>query len=247
MSHELRTPLTAILGYAQLMRLQIDAAGMAMLVNDLDVVESSGLHLLQLINSLLDLAKLEAGRMELHIEEFYVNHLIADVVTTAHPLIAKNNNQLQIEQIAGNDLVSGDKTKLYQVLLNLIGNAAKFTNHGTITLRAQRTHHAEHMGCLDLACATSSSPAAQWIRFEISDTGIGIAPDQMITLFDGFTQASSAIAQTYGGTGLGLKISRQLCQSMGGEISAMSEIDRGSTFVVEIPAALGTPLAAVDV
>ena len=131
MSHELRTPLTAILGYAQLMRLEVDAAGIQALADDLDVVESSGHHLLQLINNLLDLAKLEAGRMELQIEPFQINQLIDDVVMTARPLIAKNNNRLLIEQIEGEDIVLGDRIKIYQVLLNLIGNAAKFTNHGS--------------------------------------------------------------------------------------------------------------------
>jgi signal transduction histidine kinase len=233
MSHELRTPLTAILGYAHLMRLQIDAAGIDMLASDLDVVESSGLHLLQLINSLLDLAKLEAGRMELHIEALQINQLINDVVLTVQPLLAQNNNRLLVEPIKGDDHVLGDKTKIFQVLLNLIGNAAKFTSHGTITLRAQRDICAEQAG----SAAPSASPA-EWIRFEISDTGIGIAPDQMATLFDAFTQANSGIAQSYGGTGLGLKICQHLCLLMRGAISVTSEIDRGSTFVVEIPAAL---------
>jgi len=246
MSHELRTPLTAILGYAQLMRLQIDANGMHALADDLDVVESSGLHLLQLINSLLDLTKLEAGRMELNIEEFQINHLIADIAMTAQPLIAKNNNRLLIEQIEGNDLMLGDRIKIYQVLLNLVGNAAKFTDHGTITLRAQRSTGADHIGSVGTAAAPPESPIAEWIRFEVIDTGIGIAPAQMISLFDAFTQANSAIAQTYGGTGLGLKISRHLCMLMHGEISVASEIEHGSTFVVQLPVALSASLAAVD-
>jgi PAS domain S-box-containing protein len=239
MSHELRTPLTAILGYAQLMRLQIDEIGADMLANDLAVVESSSLHLLQLINSLLDLTKLEAGRMELHIEDIQINEMIAELAMTTQPLIAKNNNRLLIEQIEGDDRVVGDKVKIYQVLLNLIGNAAKFTDHGTITLRAQRIRRAEQASSLGSVAATSSSPMAEWIRFEIVDTGIGIAPEQMISLFDAFTQASSTIAQTYGGTGLGLKISRHLCLLMHGDISVTSDIGRGSTFVVHIPVALG--------
>ncbi len=242
MSHELRTPLTAILGYAHLMRLQIDAAGLNMFTNDLDAVESSGLHLLQLINSLLDLAKLEAGRMELHIEEIQINRLIDDIVLTAQPLVAKNNNRLLIEPIAGDDHVFGDKTKIYQVLLNLIGNAAKFTKQGTIIVRVQRNTSADHPGS---PAAPSASPA-DWLRFEIIDTGIGIAPEQMLLLFDAFTQANSAIAHTYGGTGLGLKICQHLCRLMHGEISVTSAIDHGSTFVVEIPAALDAALAAVD-
>ena len=247
MSHELRTPLTAILGYAQLMRLQIDENSMDGLADDLDVVESSGFHLLQLINSVLDLAKLEAGRMELQIEEFQVNHLIAEVVVTAQPLIAKNNNRLLIEQIEGDDRVVGDRLKIYQVLLNLIGNAAKFTDHGTITLRAQRSKCADHGGSVGSAAAPSLSPMVEWIRFEIIDTGIGIAPDQMISLFDAFTQANSAIAQTYGGTGLGLKISQHLCLLMRGDISVTSEIAHGSTFIVRIPVALDAAPVTVDV
>lgn len=245
MSHELRTPLTAILGYTHLMRLEIDANGLDGLATDLGVVELSGLHLLQLINSLLDLAKLEAGRMELQIEAFQINHLIADVVTTAQPLIAKNNNQLLLEPIEGDDRVLGDRIKLYQVLLNLIGNAAKFTDHGTITLRAQRSMCVARADAADSAGAPFVSPA-EWIRFEITDTGIGIAPDQMLSLFNAFTQANSTIAQTYGGTGLGLKISQHLCLLMHGEISVTSEIDQGSTFIVRIPAALDPALAAVD-
>jgi signal transduction histidine kinase len=243
MSHELRTPLTAILGYAQLMRVQIDADGLKLLAADLDVVESSGTHLLQLINSLLDLTKLEAGRMELYIEAFQINPLIADVVLTAQPLIAKNNNRLLIEPIEGDDLISGDRTKLYQVLLNLIGNAAKFTKQGTITVRAQRSTSADHARS---ATDPSASPLAEWIRFEIIDTGIGIAPDQMSSLFDAFTQANNTIAQAYGGTGLGLKISQHLCALMHGAISVTSELDRGSTFVVEIPVALDAALMPVD-
>src|SRR3954452_18326617 len=171
MSHELRTPLTAIIGYAQLMRLQIDEIGADMLANDLAVVESSSLHLLQLINSLLDLTKLEAGRMELHIEDIQINELIAELAMTTQPLIAKNNNRLLIEQIEGDDRVVGDKVKIYQVLLNLLGNAAKFTDHGTIILRAQRIRRAEQASSLGSVAATSSSPMAEWIRFEIADTG----------------------------------------------------------------------------
>jgi signal transduction histidine kinase len=246
MSHELRTPLTAILGYAQLMRLQIDANGMGVLANDLDVVESSGIHLLQLINSLLDLAKLEAGRMELKIEEFQIDHLITDIMMTAQPLIAKNHNRLLIEQ-SEDYLVIGDRIKIFQVLLNLIGNAAKFTDHGTITLRVQRSTSVDLAGSIGSAATPSVSPIGEWIRFEIIDTGIGIAPDQMISLFDAFTQAHNTIGQTYGGTGLGLKISQHLCLLMHGQISVTSEINRGSTFVVHIPVALDRPLAAVEV
>jgi signal transduction histidine kinase len=246
MSHELRTPLTAILGYAQLMRLQVDAAGMQALAEDLDVIESSGLHLLQLINSLLDLAKLEAGRMELQIEPFQINQLIDDVVMTARPLIAKNNNRLLIEQAAGDDIVLGDRIKIYQVLLNLIGNAAKFTNHGTITLRAQRCACAKRADLGSSAAAPSEAPVVEWLRFEVADTGIGIAPDHMLSLFDAFTQAHSSISQTYGGTGLGLRISQHLCLLMHGDISVTSELDHGSTFVVNIPVALDTSPVAVD-
>jgi signal transduction histidine kinase len=247
MSHELRTPLTAILGYTGLMRLQIDANGMDRLADDLDVVESSGIHLLQLINSLLDLAKLEAGRMELQIEEFQIDHLITDIAMTTQPLIAKNNNRLLIEQGENDYLVIGDRTKIYQVLLNLIGNAAKFTDHGIITLRVQRSTSANLASSKDSAAARSASPMAEWIRFEIIDTGIGIAPDQMISLFDAFTQAHSSISQTYGGTGLGLKISQHLCRLMHGQINVTSEVDRGSTFVVHIPVALDKSLVAVAV
>jgi PAS domain S-box-containing protein len=231
MSHELRTPLTAILGYTQLIQMHASDTGDQVLAHDLDAIEESSSHLLRLINGLLDLAKLEAGKMELVFEELLIRDLVTRVATSVQPLIAKNGNRLVIEHEQAPEIMLGDVTRLRQVLLNLLGNAAKFTSQGTITLRIYRETDSDTAEQVEFE-------AAGWVRFEIADTGIGIAPDRLPALFEEFAQADRDTAHKYGGTGLGLRLSRHLCQLMGGEITVTSDFGRGSTFVVRLPAGI---------
>ena len=221
MSHELRTPLTAILGYTDLIKLE--AAGAAMLSpslqHDLGQIEGASKHLLMLINAVLEISKIEAGKMTLMTEEFDLAALISEIVLTMQPLIAQNGNHLITDTAGAPSHMYSDPTKLRQVLFNLIGNAAKFTIQGTIELYA----------------AVEQSSGHDWVVFRITDTGIGIAAEQLPRLFQDFTQADDTRTRKYGGTGLGLALSRQLCLLLGGDIWVESELDRGSTFTVRLP------------
>jgi signal transduction histidine kinase/DNA-binding response OmpR family regulator len=218
MSHELRTPLNAIIGYSEMLQEEVRDDGLDQLVPDLERIHGAGRHLLELINDVLDLSKIEAGKTELYFEVFDVSALVNEVVGVAQPLISKNENVLQVYLPEGPAQVRADRTKLRQVLLNLLSNAAKFTQAGTITLTAQR------------------QPTHDWWRFQVRDTGIGLTPEQLTRLFEAFTQADSSTAHTYGGTGLGLTISRHFCRLMGGDIGVESAPGRGSTFTVSLPA-----------
>jgi signal transduction histidine kinase len=217
MSHELRTPLNAIIGVSEMLR--EDAEALKQDTEPLDRVLGAGRHLLALINDILDLSKIEAGRMELALTTFALAPLIDDVVKTIEPLAAKNSNRVSVNCDAEIGTVHADQMRLRQALLNLMSNANKFTDRGTITVDARQ-------GVAD---------GRDWITLAVEDTGIGMTPDQMRKLFQEFSQASSATASKYGGTGLGLVISRTFCQMMGGDITVESEPGRGSTFTVRVP------------
>ena len=220
MSHELRTPLNAIIGYSEM--LMEDAGDQALdgFVADLQKIHASGKHLLSLINDVLDLSKIEAGKMELYLETFDVTGMLQNVVSTVEPLIEANTNRLEVLTGADLGVMRADLTKVRQSLFNLLSNAAKFTEHGVITLTAGR----ERDGDVD------------WVTFRVSDTGIGMTPEQLEKLFEAFSQADASISRKYGGTGLGLALSRRFCQMMGGDITVESMYGVGSTFTIRLPA-----------
>jgi signal transduction histidine kinase/ActR/RegA family two-component response regulator len=219
MSHELRTPLNAIIGYSEMLREQAEDSGASDLIPDLNKINSSGRHLLSLINSILDIAKIESGKMELYLETFSVRDVVQDVLSIASPLFAKNNNQSHLEIAADVQGMEADVTKLRQVLFNLLSNAAKFTRQGLIQITVK----------------TRPADRKRWLEFAVRDTGIGITPEQIATLFVPFQQADSSVTRKFGGTGLGLAISRQFCRMMGGDIVVNSQQGRGTTFSVRLP------------
>jgi signal transduction histidine kinase len=223
MSHELRTPLNAIIGVTEMLR--EDAEALKQDVEPLDRVLGAGRHLLALINDILDLSKIEAGRMELNLETFALPPLIDGVVKTIEPLAEKNGNEVAIHIDAALGMMHADQMRLRQALLNLMSNANKFTDKGTLTIDA---HQSQENG-------------RDWITLSVADTGIGMTPEQMSKLFQEFSQASSTTASKYGGTGLGLVISRRFCQMMGGDITVASEPGRGSTFTIRLPRMVAVP------
>jgi hypothetical protein len=222
MSHELRTPLNAIIGYSEMLQEDAEDEGQDAFIPDLQKIHSAGRHLLALINDILDLSKIEAGKMELHIESFDAREVIEQVATTVQPLIRKNGNELVVRGADRVGLLRSDATRLRQVVLNLLSNASKFTDHGVITLEAERR--------------TPPGGDAEWIEISVRDTGIGMTDEQLGRLFEAFSQAESSTARRYGGTGLGLAISRRFCRMMGGDIYVDSEPGIGSTFTVRLPA-----------
>jgi signal transduction histidine kinase len=227
MSHELRTPLNAIIGVSEMLREDAEAAGQDL--EPLDRVLGAGRHLLALINDILDLSKIEAGRMELHLETFPLAPVIDDVAKTIEPMATKNGNRLVIDSPADLGTIHADQTRLRQSLLNLASNANKFTKKGTVTIVAQQ----------------GKENGRDTITLSVTDTGIGMTPEQMGKLFQEFSQASSTTASKYGGTGLGLVISRRFCQMMGGDITVESEVGRGSTFTIRLPRIVDAPKEVV--
>jgi GAF domain-containing protein/CheY-like chemotaxis protein len=228
MSHELRTPLNAIIGYSEM--LQEDAAdlGAEQFTEDLKKINAAGKHLLELINAVLDLSKIEAGKMELYLESFDVATLIRDIAAVIQPLAAKNANQLEVACPDTTGTMRADLTKVRQALFNLLSNACKFTDHGTVTLAVNR----------------EASEDQEWLRFSVSDTGIGMTSEQLERLFEAFSQADAATTRKYGGTGLGLALSRRLCRMMGGDLTVASESGRGSTFTIRLPAVVAEAVEA---
>jgi PAS domain S-box-containing protein len=222
MSHELRTPLNAIIGYSEMLQEEVGELGYMELVPDLEKIQVSGHHLLTLINGVLDLSRIEAGKMTLFAEAFDVATLIDEVAVTLSPLCDKNANTLQIHCDDNLGSMQTDLTKVRQVLFNLLSNACKFTHEGVITLSA----------------APETVASATWIRFEVSDTGIGMTAEQRGKLFQAFEQADASTAHQYGGAGLGLAISQRFCELMGGAITVESALGLGSTFTVRLPAAV---------
>ena len=238
MSHELRTPLNAIIGYSEMLKEDAEENGDTEYIADLGKIRSSGKHLLALINDVLDLSKIEAGKMELYVETFDVRATVDDVVTTVEPLIAQNGNQLEVSCAPGLGAMRADMIKVRQTLLNLLSNASKFTDHGIVRL--------------DVTRARAGDGDRDEYTFRVSDTGIGMTDAQQAKLFEAFSQAEASTTRRFGGTGLGLAISRRFCEMMGGTITVESEHGRGSTFTVRLPATVGentpaeTPAAASD-
>ncbi len=225
MSHELRTPLNAIIGYSEMLQEEAAELGADGFIPDLQKIHAAGKHLLELINAVLDLSKIEAGKMELYLETFVVPTLIQDIAAVIQPLAAKNGNRLEVrcDETAGT--MRADLTKVRQALFNLLSNACKFTDHGIVSLTAVR----------------ETTDGGNWITICVSDTGIGMTPEQMTRLFQEFSQADAATTRKYGGTGLGLALSQRLCRMMGGDITVESEPGRGSTFTMRLPAVVAEP------
>ncbi|MGB5439410.1 MAG: ATP-binding protein [Gammaproteobacteria bacterium] len=222
MSHELRTPMNAIIGYCEMLQEEAEDLGRQDFIPDLKKIHAAGTHLLSLINDVLDLSKVESGRMEAFAEDFDIGSLIDEVRGTAQPLVEENNNTLSIDRGGQLGRAHQDLTKLRQILFNLLSNAAKFSHDGTITLHAERTVEA----------------GVDWLTLAVSDTGIGIPADKLEHVFEAFTQADGSTTREYGGTGLGLAISRRFCELLGGSLGAVSEPGEGSTFTIHIPAIL---------
>jgi signal transduction histidine kinase/DNA-binding response OmpR family regulator len=225
MSHELRTPLNAIIGYSEMVAEDLEEEGREDFVTDLNKISASGRHLLALINDVLDLSKIEAGRMDLYLEHFEVATLLEEAIVATAPLLGKNSNRFV--RIIDPDLgtMRADVTKVRQALLNLLSNATKFTHKGEISLRAKREKRA----------------SGEWLVFAVTDTGIGISPDKANLVFEEFAQAEDHTTRNYGGTGLGLSISRRFCRMMGGDITVESVVGEGSTFTVCLPAIVAGP------
>jgi len=231
MSHELRTPLNAIIGYSEMLAEDAEDRDQRTFIPDLQKIRASGKHLLKLINDILDLSKIEAGKVELFPETFRLHALIEEVTNTVQPLVEKNANTLVIHCDTNLGTMYADITKVRQILLNLLSNACKFTEHGTITLDAVQDH----------------SEGAGRLSVSITDTGIGITEEQMGKLFLPFSQADIQTARKFGGTGLGLAITRQFCKLMGGDINVRSEYGRGTAFTIRLPlAALPSKADAVS-
>jgi PAS domain S-box-containing protein len=228
MSHELRTPLNAIIGYGEILAEEAEDSGYGDLVPDLERICNAGRNLLTLINDILDISKIEAGRMDLYPEAFNISTLIESVISTAQPLVDRNGNTLEVECDSEIEMMIADVTKVQQILLNLLSNAAKFTTAGQIKLKVSSLLPEPQ----NLEYRESENSATSFIQFQVSDTGIGMSPEQLDILFQPFTQGDASTTRRYGGTGLGLTISQRFCQMMGGSITVESQLDRGSTFTV---------------
>jgi signal transduction histidine kinase/CheY-like chemotaxis protein len=224
MSHELRTPLNAIIGYSEMLQEDAEAVGQDQFLPDLQKIYAAGKHLLVLINDILDLSKIEAGRMELYSEIFEILPLIQETISTIHPLAEKNANRLVVDCPENIGAMHADVTKVRQCLLNLLSNGCKFTANGIISLTVNRY----------------TSGDRDWIGFQIEDTGIGMNPAQVNNLFQAFTQADPSTTRKYGGTGLGLAITQKFAQMMGGDIDVRSELGKGSTFTIYLPTHIQT-------
>ena len=228
MSHELRTPMNAIIGYSEMLIEDAEDAGDEALIDDLRKVRTAGKHLLALINDVLDLSKIEAGKMTLAIEAFEVGGLIDSVVTTIQPLADRNRDRLDVTLPGELGTMTTDETKLRQVLVNLLSNACKFTEDGSVRLEVERR----------------GADDGERLVFRVEDTGIGMTPEQVERVFEEFAQADSSTQRRYGGTGLGLAISRRFARLMGGELAVTSRPGEGSTFTLELPARVAEPRAA---
>jgi len=234
MSHELRTPLNAIIGYSDMIQEEAIDSGCEELLPDLDRVHLAGQQLLDVISNILDISKIEAGKLELNLTEFSVATLISEVVTTIHPIMKMEGNVLQVESSQELGMLYADYHKLRQILLNILNNAAKFTKQGQIDLTVIRK-------ILPLAVAGNNASAypqsgqSEWFFFQITDTGIGIEPNKLNMIFEAFTQADNSFTREYDGTGLGLTISEYFCRAMGGQIFVSSTLGKGSTFTVQLP------------
>jgi len=218
MSHELRTPLNAIIGLTEMMVTNATRLGTEKALEPLRRVNAAGTHLLSLITEILDLSKIEAGKLELNPEPINLARLIDEVVGTAGQLAEKNKNRLIVEAQENVGAVKADPMRLKQILLNLLSNACKFTKQGEVALRVRK-----------------AADGRDWVDFDVTDTGIGLTAEQQVKLFQDFTQADSLTSRHYGGTGLGLALSRKLARMMGGDVTVTSEPGKGSIFTVRLP------------
>jgi signal transduction histidine kinase/CheY-like chemotaxis protein len=220
MSHELRTPMNAIIGYSEMLIEEVEDLGQEELAPDLQKIRGAGKHLLTLINDILDLSKIEAGKMDLYLETFDIFEMLNEVTSTVEPLVEKNSNTLRVLCADNLGSMHADLTKVRQSLFNLLSNAIKFTENGIIELQTERSSH----------------DGAEWVRFQVRDNGIGMNEEQLHKLFQAFTQADASTTRKYGGTGLGLAITRHFCEMMGGSIAVESQEGQGTTFTIELPA-----------
>ena len=220
MSHELRTPLNAIIGYSEMLVDDAKNEEREDSVGDLEKIGQAGKHLLGLVNDILDLSKIEAGRMELSPETFDLNRAMDEAMATSQSLVEQNGNTLQMEVADGLGSILADRTKVLQILYNLLSNAAKFTSSGTIWLRAR----------------LEDADGRNWLHIEVEDTGIGMTLEQIETIYDAFSQGDSSTTRRYGGTGLGLAITKRFCELMGGRITVTSTPGSGSRFTIRLPA-----------
>jgi signal transduction histidine kinase/DNA-binding response OmpR family regulator len=220
MSHELRTPLNAIIGYSEMLQEEASDTGQDEFVPDLQKIQTAGRHLLALINDILDLSKIEAGKIELYLESFDLPALVSEMESTIKPLAAKNQNTLVVKADPELGTMHADLTKVRQSLLNLLSNACKFTKAGIVTLEVVRRE----------------ADGNEWINFSVKDSGIGITKEQMNKLFQPFSQADASTTREFGGTGLGLVITKKFCEMMGGTMGVSSVRGEGSTFAIKLPA-----------
>ncbi|MDJ0851147.1 MAG: response regulator [Myxococcota bacterium] len=224
MSHELRTPMNAIIGYSEMLMEDAEDDGNEEAAADLKKIHGAGTHLLALINDVLDLSKIEAGRMDIYVEAFEISGMVENVVATIDAVVKKNGNRLTVEVDPALSSMRADLTKVRQALFNLLSNAAKFTQEGEITLRV----------------LAEQAQGVDWVRMAVSDSGIGIPPEKIDHVFQEFSQADETTTRDYGGTGLGLPISRRFCQLMGGDITVESTVGEGSTFTIRLPLVVKT-------
>ena len=222
MSHELRTPLNAILGYSEMLHEEAMERGLLDFTADLDKIGGAGKHLLALINDILDLSKIEAGKMELFLESFDLAELIHEIGSTMDPMVRTNANTVRVELAPGLGVMHADQMKVRQALSNLLSNAVKFTHGGIVTVHARR----ERMD------------GREWVLFQVTDTGVGMSADQIVKLFQDFTQADASTTRKFGGTGLGLALTRRFCQMMGGDVTVRSVPGEGSVFTIKLPAVI---------
>ena len=230
MSHELRTPLNANIGYSEMLQEEAKELQNEEFEEDLNRINGAGKHLLGLINDVLDISKIEAGAMDIYLETFPVEPMVQDVVSTMQTLVEKNSNSLKIDCPDSVGSIHADTTKIKQCLFNLLSNASKFTDQGTISLNVSR----------------DTEDGREWINFAVGDTGIGMTDEQMGRLFEAFAQAETSTRRNYGGTGLGLAITRHFCETMGGTVLVESEAGRGSTFTMKVPAIVDDSLGVAE-
>jgi signal transduction histidine kinase/DNA-binding response OmpR family regulator len=224
MSHELRTPLNAIIGYSEILEEDAADQGQDTLINDIKKIRNAGKHLLSLINDVLDLAKIESGKVDLYLESFDVNKMVKDVVDTLQPTCDKNNNKMVVDCPENIGLMRSDFTKVRQSLFNLLSNASKFTHNGEVKLTIEQQ-----------VIKTKTGESQKFLHFIVQDTGIGMKPEHCKKLFQAFSQADSSTTRKYGGTGLGLAITQNFINMMGGEVTVASEYGVGSTFTLKLP------------
>jgi signal transduction histidine kinase len=234
MSHELRTPLNTIIGYSSILQEEARDLGRDDFILDLQMIESAGKNLQAVISDILALTKIASGRMDLDVDTFDITKVIEEVVMTVQLMVNKNNNTLKLDYDDDIGLMRADMNKVRQILFNMLGNAAKFTEQGTITLTVERQSLILNNPSPQIM--DNGHQPVDYIIFRVTDNGIGISPKQRERLFGAFTQADGSTTRKYGGTGLGLTICQHFCQMMGGKITVESEFGQGSAFTVYLPA-----------